>query len=128
MGEIGVRCRETVHGSGLARGKQVVTVALSLILGARERPCGAHAPLGAKGQAQLLRRPQPVGVVGAEGHAGRGLGERAQAGASEEAVLAGGRSGAATSHGEILSTTVPATATIKARAAGHRLGPFRNTR
>ena len=53
-GRIGVRCRETVHGCGPARGKQVVTVALGLLLSGRERPCGARAPLGAKGQAQLL--------------------------------------------------------------------------
>ena len=62
------------------------SAACSAALG--KRPGRARAALVAEHEAQLLGRPQAVGVVGAEGRAGRRLGERAEHVATEEAILA----------------------------------------
>src|SRR4051812_35128043 len=58
-----------------------------LLLGARKGPCGLGAAFLAKGEAQLLRWPQPVGAVGPKRRARIGELQRAEHVAAKEAVL-----------------------------------------
>src|SRR3954454_14817774 len=59
-----------------------------LLLRAGKRPGGLRAPLLAKREAQLLRRPQPVGAVGTERDARLREVQRTQTVATEVGVLA----------------------------------------
>src|SRR5215218_1724414 len=67
---------------------RTLRVQRSLLLRARQRPRDLAAPLLAEHEAHLLRRAQPVRVVGAERRAGSVAVQRAQHVAPEEAVLA----------------------------------------
>jgi hypothetical protein len=78
-----------------------------LLLRGRERPRRTGTPIGAKDEAQLLGRSQPIGMIRTERRAGLRLGQRAEQVVPEEAVLTSRRTGSVPGHGRwFLSTSI----------------------
>jgi hypothetical protein len=125
-------CRHPAHARMSAKRcapARVLRVPGGLLLSGRERPGGTGASISAKDEAELLGRAQPVGMIGAEGRARLGLGQRAEQVASEEAVLTPRGACSATGHGKwVLSNIDPATAWIKSGPLDRHNGRSRNTR
>ena len=107
----------------------VLRVQRGLLLSRRERPGRTGAPVAAKDEAELLRRPQPVGMIWAERRTRFRLGQRTEQVPSEEAVLAPRCTGSVARHGKwVLSNIDPATAWIKSGPVDRHNRRSRNTR
>ncbi len=93
-----------------------------LLLGGRKRPGRAGAALGAKDEAQLLRRAQAVRVVRAEGRTRLGVNQRTQLIAAEIALVARRIAGTPSRQ---LTFPCPSTAAIKAMPESFYQSAFR---
>ena len=116
--------------------RRASAVKRGLLLCAGKRPGGARALLLAEVEPQLLRRAQPVGMIGAEGRAGSLELERAEQVAPEVAVVARrpsclppgpspfARPSSGTRSQNRLHETITTAATAATRSSANRTHPF----